>query len=282
MRAMLARVQAAARTDHHPRSWPTVNGLAADPRKAREHMQCVMQRTDDDRSPQLVLSRLAQPFHVVPDGSRTEVSCPTMKPDDDGTVLERKPALRKAVRWCVLFHNDDYTTKWFVVQVLEQFFRMDKATATQFMLAVHRSVAAGSPECIRAISPRRRQRKSWTMPESGRCRCSSRPSPTTSPTTTNERRRRRRPPTMLFFWFVMPALAVMVVAAVGLRVAVSHAAVRASRRAIAEIERAAREADGADEIALVCGKLRIEGEGCEPPERSRRGTRKCAATSSWE
>lgn len=62
-----------------------------------------------------------------------------MRPDDHGTVLERKPALRKAVRWCVVFHNDDYTTRWFVVQVLEQFFRMDETTATQFMLAVHRS-----------------------------------------------------------------------------------------------------------------------------------------------
>jgi ATP-dependent Clp protease adaptor protein ClpS len=62
-----------------------------------------------------------------------------MKPDDPGTVLERKPALRKAVRWCVFFHNDDYTTKRFVVDVLERFFRMDETTATQFMLAVHRS-----------------------------------------------------------------------------------------------------------------------------------------------
>ena len=66
-------------------------------------------------------------------------SLPTMRPKHENTVLERKPALRKAVRWCVVFHNDDYTTKWFVVQVLTQFFRMDETTATQFMLAVHRS-----------------------------------------------------------------------------------------------------------------------------------------------
>lgn len=62
-----------------------------------------------------------------------------MRSDDEGTVLEKKPRLRKAVRWCVVFHNDDYTTKWFVVEVLQIFFRMDETTAAEFMLAVHRS-----------------------------------------------------------------------------------------------------------------------------------------------
>ena len=37
----------------------------------------------------------------------------------------------------VVFYNDDYTTKWFVVMVLERFFRMDETTATAFMMAVH-------------------------------------------------------------------------------------------------------------------------------------------------
>lgn len=62
-----------------------------------------------------------------------------MRSDDEGTVLVRKPKLRKAARWCVVFHNDDYTTKWFVVQVLQIFFRMDETTAAELMLAVHRS-----------------------------------------------------------------------------------------------------------------------------------------------
>jgi ATP-dependent Clp protease adaptor protein ClpS len=58
--------------------------------------------------------------------------------DDDGdAVVEREPKLARARRWCVVFYNDDYTTKWFVVQVLEQFFRMDETTATAFMLDVH-------------------------------------------------------------------------------------------------------------------------------------------------
>lgn len=55
----------------------------------------------------------------------------------DEVVLERDPKVARARRWCVVFYNDDYTTKWFVVHVLEQFFHMDETTATAFMLAVH-------------------------------------------------------------------------------------------------------------------------------------------------
>jgi ATP-dependent Clp protease adaptor protein ClpS len=58
--------------------------------------------------------------------------------DDDDLVVEKEPKTARARRWCVVFWNDDYTTKWFVVQVLEQFFRMNETTATAFMLAVHR------------------------------------------------------------------------------------------------------------------------------------------------
>lgn len=59
-------------------------------------------------------------------------------PRDDGdVVLEEKPKTARARRWCVVFYNDDYTTKWFVVMVLERFFRMDETTATTFMMAVH-------------------------------------------------------------------------------------------------------------------------------------------------
>lgn len=58
--------------------------------------------------------------------------------DDDGdVVLERDPKVARARRYCVVFYNDDYTTKWFVVHVLEQFFHMDETMATSFMMAVH-------------------------------------------------------------------------------------------------------------------------------------------------
>src|ERR1041385_7493044 len=58
--------------------------------------------------------------------------------DDDGDVLlERAPKVARARRYCVVFYNDDYTTKWFVVHVLEQFFHMDETAATALMMAVH-------------------------------------------------------------------------------------------------------------------------------------------------
>ena len=44
---------------------------------------------------------------------------------------------RDARRYCVVFYNDDYTTKWFVVHVLEQFFHMSETSATALMMAVH-------------------------------------------------------------------------------------------------------------------------------------------------
>lgn len=56
---------------------------------------------------------------------------------DEDLVLDEAPRTGRARRWCVVFWNDDYTTKWFVVHVLQQFFRMDETTATAFMLAVH-------------------------------------------------------------------------------------------------------------------------------------------------
>ena len=56
----------------------------------------------------------------------------------DDLVLEREPKIKKARRYAVVFYNDDYTTKWFVVHVLEQFFYMNETAAMSFMLAVHR------------------------------------------------------------------------------------------------------------------------------------------------
>ena len=60
------------------------------------------------------------------------------KGDRDGeTLLERAPKIARARLWRVVFYNDDYTTKWFVVHVLQQFFRMSEATATALMTAIH-------------------------------------------------------------------------------------------------------------------------------------------------
>ena len=52
-------------------------------------------------------------------------------------ATKREQKAERARRWQVVFHNDDYTTKWFVVEVLERFFHMSETTATAFMLVVH-------------------------------------------------------------------------------------------------------------------------------------------------
>ena len=57
--------------------------------------------------------------------------------DDEDTVLEDDPKVGYGRRYAVVFYNDDYTTKWFVVEVLERFFRMDETAATALMMAVH-------------------------------------------------------------------------------------------------------------------------------------------------
>jgi ATP-dependent Clp protease adaptor protein ClpS len=59
--------------------------------------------------------------------------------DLDGDLAvkdERRTA--KARRYKVIFHNDDFTTKRFVVEVLTRFFHLSEASATSFMLIVHK------------------------------------------------------------------------------------------------------------------------------------------------
>lgn len=63
---------------------------------------------------------------------------PKRREDREGDLAikpTQKP--KKARRYRVIFHNDHYTTKWFVVMVLKQFFHMSEASAMTFMLAVH-------------------------------------------------------------------------------------------------------------------------------------------------
>lgn len=62
------------------------------------------------------------------------------KSDDlDGDLLvKRERKAEKAKRWMVVFYNDHYTTKWFVVDLLMRFFHMSETSATHFMMAVHR------------------------------------------------------------------------------------------------------------------------------------------------
>ncbi len=62
--------------------------------------------------------------HVVPEGE---------------VAVAVRPKVERAKRYGVVFYNDDYTTKWFVVDVLERFFHMTEDNATAFMLVVHQT-----------------------------------------------------------------------------------------------------------------------------------------------
>jgi ATP-dependent Clp protease adaptor protein ClpS len=60
--------------------------------------------------------------------------------DDPGngiTVQESKPERKKPRMYAVVLLNDDYTPMEFVVEILEDFFYLDRQSATQVMLAVH-------------------------------------------------------------------------------------------------------------------------------------------------
>lgn len=65
---------------------------------------------------------------------------PSRRGDADGEVIlqqKPKPKTERVRRFQVVFHNDDYTTKWFVVDVLQRFFHMSETSALDFMMTVH-------------------------------------------------------------------------------------------------------------------------------------------------
>jgi ATP-dependent Clp protease adaptor protein ClpS len=59
--------------------------------------------------------------------------------DFDGDLaVKQEGRTARARRYKVIFHNDDYTTKWFVVEVLMRFFHLSETAAATFMLMVHK------------------------------------------------------------------------------------------------------------------------------------------------
>lgn len=57
--------------------------------------------------------------------------------DNDFSVLEARPKVKRPRMYKVVLHNDDYTPMEFVVLLLEQIFAMPRDKATQVMLHVH-------------------------------------------------------------------------------------------------------------------------------------------------
>lgn len=56
---------------------------------------------------------------------------------DSGVVTERRVKLKPPTLYKVLLHNDDYTTREFVVLILQAIFNRTETEATQIMLHVH-------------------------------------------------------------------------------------------------------------------------------------------------
>ena len=57
--------------------------------------------------------------------------------EDSDVATEQERKVQRPKRWKVLFHNDDYTTREFVIDVLIRFFDKDESEATFIMLSVH-------------------------------------------------------------------------------------------------------------------------------------------------
>ena len=57
--------------------------------------------------------------------------------DGNLAVLESKPKLKRPSMYKVMLLNDDYTPMDFVVEILENFFSMNREKATHIMLIVH-------------------------------------------------------------------------------------------------------------------------------------------------
>ena len=57
--------------------------------------------------------------------------------NEDVGIEEAKPKIKRPPMYKVVLINDDYTPMEFVVHVLENFFKMNRETATRIMLHVH-------------------------------------------------------------------------------------------------------------------------------------------------
>lgn len=57
--------------------------------------------------------------------------------DDGLATQEAKPKPKRPPRYKVVLLNDDFTPMEFVVDILQQFFNMNRETATRVMLQVH-------------------------------------------------------------------------------------------------------------------------------------------------
>ena len=73
-----------------------------------------------------------------PNDPPEKVPPPPQGPDEEGDLaVEQTKKTQRPKRYKVIFHNDDYTTREFVVEVLMRYFEKDESEATFIMLSVH-------------------------------------------------------------------------------------------------------------------------------------------------
>lgn len=63
----------------------------------------------------------------------------TDKKRQTGALVKEHPKTKKPPLYKVLLHNDDYTTREFVVLVLQEIFHLSESDAVRIMMHVHNS-----------------------------------------------------------------------------------------------------------------------------------------------
>ena len=59
-----------------------------------------------------------------------------------GTKEQTRAEVREPKQYCVIMHNDDFTTMDFVVEILMEIFHKDAASANAIMMKVHKGGSA--------------------------------------------------------------------------------------------------------------------------------------------
>ena len=63
-------------------------------------------------------------------------------PAKSGTKEQTRAEVREPKQYCVIMHNDDFTTMDFVVEILMEIFHKDAASANAIMMMVHKGGSA--------------------------------------------------------------------------------------------------------------------------------------------
>lgn len=90
----------------------------------------------------MVKRRIISLGNALPRFTDAATLAPMSNFEDDAGVITRTKTSKKLAKprlFKVLMHNDDYTTREFVVWVLQNIFRKSENEAVQVMLHVHRS-----------------------------------------------------------------------------------------------------------------------------------------------